>query len=421
MAHRPLSAWVAAVPLSADGTAERPGFLEVNFGDERADARDLRVFATGWERRAIPAGLGGPVLGLVRQGEAVLELDELARPIPVSAEGAALLSGLEDRWPDAVLPASGEHVLAAENVAVRHLLLSRLADEGDPPPEIFHFLPWELVDELVHDMLGVLDGAEPGPIVELRHWFTPAGPRISAALEQLDEGLREPDDAVARVGATALCSRLLAFDPARMPERTRSALGSLIANWVKHDPFLRHTAARAQLRLSGGNDDSAAVRVDPPAVAADDGPAVRRVPRDAARPPFTLVHTAQSNGQVTVNVEAPLPEQEARRVDAVYGIMFVRVVIDTRDGVTRYLIPLRRRFGRLTGLIELPFPRAGSVGADLDGPPIGIAEARHADREEVRRSVRVQRNALTRDLWRQFAVRLGAEHPLHGIVLGELP
>jgi hypothetical protein len=261
MPHRPLSAWVAMVSLADNGVAQWNSADDVNFGDERADARALPELATAWRREAVPVYLDYLArdylaLGLVREpGPAVvLELDDLARPVPVTRAGADVIARIEDGWPDATVSPADAAVLAGEEPAVRDLLLTRLVEEGDPPPELFHILPWHRVDQLARDVTDMLGGGEPGGLIELAHWFASAGSRFTVALEQLDEGLRRRDTELIRVAGTTLCDRLLAVSTARLPATTRQALAILADALAGQDPFLALTAAQAAVRLRGDND-----------------------------------------------------------------------------------------------------------------------------------------------------------------------
>lgn len=419
MAHRPLSMWVTAVPLSPDGAAAWADVGDINFGAERSDARQLPVFATGWQRLDVPLD-GDRVLGLVRGDEAVLELDELARPIPVTPEGAAALAAMESRGIHGPPREEEVRALQDERVAVRHLLASRLAEEDEPFPGLFHLLPWHLVDDLVLSAWRMLNGEPPGRVIELENWFVAVGSRFSAALEQLDEGLRDPDDEVARVGATALCARLLPLDPARIPERTRVLLADLLGGWRERDPFIADAARRAggHLLFPGAGSGPGPLRQRQLPAAAADGPAVRRASVEQVRPPFTIVHTMQSTHKAMISVEARVDRAARRWLETAYGVLFAVIAVTTADEESRYLLPLQPRFSRLEGLIEVPYPRIGAVEVDMDGPPIGVAEAGDASPDEVRRSIRALPNARSRTVWRQFAERLRPGHPLRGVVAG---
>jgi hypothetical protein len=421
MPHRPLSAWIGAAELSADGTARLRYPPDVNHGDERADARDLPEFTDGWQRRAIALGPGSPVLGLVRPGagEAVIELDDYARPVRVSQAAAVVISRAEETWPDSALSVADLAVLAGEDKTVGYLLADRLAAEGNPSPELFHVLPWQLVDELAGQVTAMLDGAAPpAAVTELGHWFAPAGSRFTAALEQLDEGLRGQDPALARVAATALCSRLLAVDSARLPEPTRLALAGLAARLDEADPFITFTARQAAARLLPG---AGAVAASPIRVrsrltpAADSATGIRTESGDAAREPFTVRLLVTATGRAEISVSAPLPEAGERSVLDAYGVMLVPV----RVGSTRYLIPLRAADGRLSGRLDLPVPAGPTVEADTDGPPVGAAEAAFLSPDEVQRSIRALRTRAGRALWRQLAELLPVTSPLRVVIARE--
>jgi hypothetical protein len=429
MPHRPLSAWIGAAELSADGTARLRYPPEVNHGDERADARILPEFADGWQRRAITLDAGFPALGLARPvpgpgaGEAVIELDNYARPVRVSQAAAEVISRAEDAWPDGPLSGADLAVLAGEDKTVGYLLADRLAAEGNPPPELFHVLPWGLVDELAGQVTAVLGGAAPpAAVVELGHWFGPAGSRFTAALEQLDEGLRDADPALSRVAATALCSRLLAIDPARLPEPTRLVLAGLAGRLNEADPYLAFTARRAAARLRPGAGLAGATpirlrtRLTP---AADSATGVRTLSQDEAREPFTVRLLVTAAGRAEITVSTPLPEGAERGVLDAYGVMLVPVRVTGEGDSTRYLIPLRAADDRLSGRLDLPLPAGRFVEADLDGPPVGAAEAAFLNPGEVQRSIRAVRTRSGRAPWRQLAGLLPETSPLRTVITRE--
>ena len=424
MPHRPLSAWVSTVPLTTAGVAQWDLADDINFGDERADARDLPQFAAAWRRRAVPVDLGYAALALVRETgtEAVLELDDLARPVRVTPAGAEVIARVEDEWPDAGVAPADTAVLADEEFTLRDLLLTRLAAEGDPPPELFHILPWHLVDQLAGGVTAMLDGARPAPhIVELEHWFASAGSRFTAALEQLDEGLRRRDTELIRVAGTALCARLLTVSVARLPVSTRQALAALAARLPDQDPFLGFVAARAAARLRG--DES---RGGPPLrletrllAAAADTPGVRRTVEDGIREPFTLRLAVTATGQVEVSLRAPVESEIGRWLGESYGVLLQPVIIRGSAESVRYLIALRYARDEVFGAISVPVPRGRFVEADVDGVPLGAAEVRSLRPEEVERSIRGLRTQSARVPWRQLKDWLPDGHPLRVLIARE--
>lgn len=424
MPHRPLSTWVTAVPLTGAGTARwEPG--EVNFGDERSDARTLPEFNSGWDRRAVALDLGYSALGLVRAASAVVELDSLAMPVRVSGNGADVIARIEDQWPAAPVSAAAAGVLAAEGIAVRHLLLARLAAEGQPAPALFHILPWDLVERLAEDVTAMAGGAEPQPVIELGHWFTSAGSRFTAALEQLDEGLRSGDAVMARVAATALCDRLRTVDAARLPAATRRALARLVTTLPERDRFLRFAAMQAAQRLeddSTSNAQLTPVRLDTllPA-AADSTTGIRTESRQAQREPFTLRLTVMATGRVQISIQAPVTPDPSAWLAKAYGVMLQPVTIADAAGTARYLIPLRYSEGEVSGRISIAVPRGRFVEADIDGPPIGAAEARHLSATEAERSIRGLRTRAARMPWVQLAALLPPAHPLRALIEKETP
>jgi len=421
MPHQPLSRWVVPVRLSAGDITrwEPPG--DVNYGDERADARTLPSFAAGWHRRAIALDIGYSSLGLVRDaaGEAVIEADNLALPVRVTERGAGVISDMEDHWPDGPFSADDLAALADEEVEVRHLVVARLAVEGHPPPALFRLLPWDLVDRLADQVTAMLSGAAPGQVIALRHWFVPVGSRFTAALEQLDEGLRGQNPAIMRVAATALCARLLQVDASRLPTPTRQALARLVTALRSVNGFLEFTAARAARRLTGDGD---AGEPQPLHVgtrfpsAADTQEEIRTQSRDMLREPFTLRLTVSGTGRAAITVSARLPDNRLPWVTGAYGVMLVPVRVTAAASSTRYLLPLGYSDGEVAGRLNLAVPLGDFVEADLDGPPIGAVEASLLNVTEVERSIRALRTRSGRELWRQLAALLPQAHPLRAVI-----
>ncbi len=424
MPHRPLSAWVSMVPLTAAGVARWDLADDINFGDERADARDLSQFAGSWRRQAVPVDLGYPALGLVRESgtEAVLELDDLARPVRVTPAGAQVIARVENEWPDAGVAPAEAAVLADEEFVLRDLLLSLLAAEGDPPPELFHILPWHLVEQLANEVAAMLGGASPAPhIVELEHWFASTGSRFTAALEQLDEGLRRRDPELIRMAGSALCARLLTVSVARLPVSTRQALAALAAQLPGRDPFLAFAAARAGARLlgdetRGGPPLRLATRL--PAAAAD-VPGVRIIAEDTVREPFTLALAVTATGRVEVILRAPVEPETGRWLGESYGVLLQPVIIRGSEQSMRYVIALSYARDEVFGSISVPVPRGRFVEADIDGVPLGAAEVRSLSADEVERSIRGLRTQSARRPWRQLRERLPHGHPLRAVIARE--
>jgi hypothetical protein len=421
-AHKPLSTWVTAVEYSAGTTVPWPRPTDINFGDEWADARGLPEFADGWQRQAI--ALDGPylALGLVRDGsdEAVVELDNHARPVPVSQAAAAIIRRLEDSWPDAILSDTDLADLAREDKVVRYLLADRLGNEGSP--ELFRILPWDLVDELTGQLTGMLDGDQPpAGIIELGYWFAPAGSRFTAALEQLDEGLRARDPALSRVAASALCAQLLAVAPGRLPGPTRIALAALAGRLDEVDPFLRFAGRRAAARLRPGSDagEEPTVRLNTELdAAADTATEVRTESGTAARAPFTVRLVVTATGRAEITISAP-PADLGDRVANSYGVMLIPVRVTGEDGSTRYLLPLRP-WPDLSGELDVELPDSEYVEADVDGPPIGVTEAAFLDHDEVRRSIEGVRTQSGLEPWALIAGRLAPAHPLRALITREI-
>jgi hypothetical protein len=428
MAHRPLSEWITMVPLSPDGTALWDPASDTNFGDERADARDLQELAIGWQRLAVPVSLGYHALALARATSpsaavaVAVELDDFARPLRVTAHGARVIASLEDHWPAAPVSRADYAVLAGEDVAVRYVLLARLAAEGQPPPGLFHLLPWDLVD-LLTDQIALALGGTPPPeeITVLGHWLAPAGSRFTASLEQLDEGLRRQDAGLARVAATTLCSRLLHADVARLPGTTRQRLARLLGLLREQNRFLGFTAAAAARLLAEGEEGDAqaakAVRVDSPlAPAAHSGLGVRRESGTVDREPFELQLAVTATGRAEIILRASVNPGDDQRIAGSYGLLLQPVVLTAARGTTRYLVPLRISDDEISGRLSLPVPRGHFVAADLDGPPIGAAEAMYLTAEEIERSISGLRTRSALELWAGLSGMLPTGHPLRAVI-----
>ncbi|WP_405674554.1 hypothetical protein OG292_01440 [Streptomyces sp. NBC_01511] len=438
--HRPLSVWTATVPsppspssaVSATGTpsaaAAWPPGLVVNDGDERADARRLPRFAHGWRRHGVllehgeqgeQGGRRGQVLGLVNEltGETVVELDELARPLPVTDAGLRVITRLEEGWPDATPSTADTKVLAREQIEVRRLLLARLAAEGRPPGKLFHILPWDRVTRLADDLDAVLDGGAPGPVIRLRHWFRPAGPRFTASLEQLDEGMRDNDRGLIRVAATSLCARLAELDAARLPANTRASLASLVDALARENRFLGHTAAQVTGKLRGEDRPAqAAPRMDTVLLDAGASDAIRRESQEFERAPFTVRVAVASTGHVTVSARTLLRPGEDRLLAEGYGVMLLPVRILHAQGSTRYWVVMEPSEAFLGGSLPLPIPAGDFVETDVDGPPVGVMEVESLSAEEVERSIGAIETGSYLDLWERIADALPPSHLLRDVI-----
>lgn len=417
--HRPLSIWTATVPASATGTPAWPRGAVVNDGDERADARRLRKFAQGWRRRGVPLDQGGQALGLVHRGtgETVVELDELAMPIAVTEAGLRVITRLEEGWPDATPSAADTEVLARERIEVRRLLLARLADEGRPPGELFHILPWDHVTRLADDLNALMHGGAPSQVIRLRHWFRPVGPRFTASLEQLDEGIRDNDRGLIRVAATSLCTRLTDLDPARLPADTRASLATLVDALTRENRFLGYTAAEVTGSLRGeGRSVPAAPRMDTVLLDAGASDGIRRESQEFERAPFTVRVAVASTGHVTVSARTVLRPGEDRLLVEGYGVMLLPVRILHARGSTRYWVVLEPSEAFLGGSLPLPIPTGDFVEADVDGPPIGVMEAASLGAEEVERSIGAVETGSHLDLWERIADALPLSHPLRDVI-----
>ncbi|MCX5415518.1 hypothetical protein [Streptomyces sp. NBC_00059] len=419
--HRPLSIWTATapVPSATTGAPAWPRGAVVNDGDERADARRLPKFAHGWQRRGVPMEQGRQALGLVHRstGEAVVELDELAMPVPVTEAGLRVVTRIEEGWPDVTPSAADTEVLAGEQIEVRRLLLARLADEGRPPAELFHILPWHRVTRLADEIDALLHGGVPGEVIRLRHWFRSVGPRFTASLEQLDEGVRDDDPGLIRVAATSLCARLTGLEAARLPAHTRVSLAALVEVLAEGNRFLGHTAARVTGNLRGeGGSAPAAPRMDTVLLDAGASDGIRRESQEFERAPFTVRVAVTSTGHVTVSAHTVLRPGEDRLLTEGYGVMLLPFRILAAEGSTRYWVVLEPSEGFIGGSLPLPVPTGDFVEADVDGPPIGVLEAASLGAEEVERSIAAVDTGSYLDLWERIADALPPSHPLRDVI-----
>ncbi|MGW7176524.1 hypothetical protein [Streptomyces xanthophaeus] len=439
-AHRPLTEWVQDARIVGPGplwAAHGP----VNDGDERADARHMTRFSTGWERCALPLADGGHGLGLTEPatGGAVLELDDFGRPLPADPATAEAVAAIERRWPAHQLEPSEQARLHNADPRLRYSLLDRLSAEGGPGPECFHVLPWERVNRLADQLAAALaTGGPPAPPpVRLRHYFAPAGSRFTAALEQLAFALSSDDLRMRRVATTALCARLAGAATGRIPQATRERLRLLLDAVGRDDPFLHATAVLAAGRLTGAFPTPHA----PPApggrevtwrmldygrpasvqnqfaTAASGG--AEGVRDEVRRSVFTLTLTVRSDGRIYVTVTAPLDAATGALLARGYEeVLLLPVhVTGAAEGGEVYVL-LKPRTDRLSGDLRMTPTAASDITADQAGPPLGLADLPSLDPEAVRRTLACQVRGPDRRRWAQLLERLPEGHPVRRAVEG---
>ncbi|MER5417394.1 hypothetical protein [Streptomyces virginiae] len=461
--HRPLTTWVRdarpAAPHPGDttpipgqvrgnggtrGSAPGPFWVAhgpVNDGDERADARNLDRFRTGWERGSLPLAGGGHALALIEPatGEAVLELDGFGQPLPADPATAEAVASIERRWPAERLEPTEQALLAAAHPGLRYSLLDRLAAEGRPEPDCFHVLPWERVDRLADEVTAALEASGPAEgdapanrPVRLRHYFAPAGSRFTAALEQLGSALRASDPRRRRVATTALCARLAGAATGRIPRPTRERLILLLDAVARGDAFLSATAALAAERLAGafagpGAGSVGARSADvvwhqldygrPASVRNEFAPAAAGGADSAQdgvlRAAFTLTLTVQDDGGLYVAVSAPLDTADAALLARGYDEVLLLPVHVTGavEGSDLYVL-LMPFDDRLSGDLEMTAVAEAVVTADQAGPPLGLADLPFLDPEAVRSTLACQVRDSDEDNWRELLDRLPAGHPV---------
>ncbi|WP_432193589.1 hypothetical protein [Streptomyces sp. bgisy027] len=418
--HRPLARWVARLGIagSEPGTHRVTG--PVNDGAERTDARALPLFQDpAWRRTSVNAGRddgpAGRTLALQHPGHGTVyaELDDYGCPLRVSAEGTDLIARIEQGW-DA--PPTGPdvlRVLGGESLDLRHALLHRLTVETDPPPALFHALPWADLDMVVGNVLTMLD--ETGPVRppgrELRHWFTPAARRLAGPLAVLERGMREGrEPAALRHEAASLMTGLLAAPSARIPPPTAQRLARLAERLSARDPLLRHTARVIGSRFhepAAGRSPSLSLRLDPvlPAAARTTGASYRKAVRDEL---FEAKAEHTPGGRVRVTLTFPADTDEgawAAVADDLVAPLFVR----TADSEPRRLwIALRRRAGSLLGVLDL-FAPPDRFELVADEPAVPFAALRTIPAVELLPSLRASSTATQR-LWDAAATALPAGH-----------
>ncbi|WP_333762887.1 hypothetical protein [Streptomyces sp. IBSBF 2390] len=410
--HRPLSDWVVRL-----GPPFVRGPSPINDGDERADARDLPLFAEGWVRRAVAAEPDRPpVLALHHPATAVtyVELDDHGAPLRIGETGAALIDRVESSWPHPVLGPADLTALAALPREVRYLLLHRLNREGTPPPGVFHSLPWEPVTELASAVVRLLDGDPPSALsaeaLDLGHWVTPAALGVTGPLEQLYEGLVEPDPVLAARGGTALCGGLQVADPERFPTQVATALAAVARRLAGVNPFLRHAAVLAADRLTGAAPTGFVTGLEPALPKSASGTADRAVvDRLDDGGPFAVRTEVTPGGRLKVTAELALeasPERE-RLLDA-YGGAFLPVVVASPGGALRYWVALEARRRWLSGTLDVPVVRGEFRAEDA---VTGVWGLSGVSPDELLPSLAGTHRAGLR-VWRAAAELSPAGHPL---------
>lgn len=324
--HRPLSAWVSRL--------EDETLTPVNDGDDRVDARTIEYFSTGWDRTAVQWGYDQVLSLTADDGTVVVELDDYGRPIPVTGSLLDLVREIEQDWPS-VDPTLLDNViwrLPKAALSLRYWLLERLAGEGDPPDDLFAVLPWYLLDRAVASVLTTLGTPDqPGELVEIRHWLTPAVRGLTGPLEQLDHGLRTGDGMIARLGAEGLLDNLRHIPLSRIPARSVTGLVPLVARLGEIDPLYRHASRVVRARLT---EDERSVRnlrvtlnsaLDAAANHEDVREHTEAIEDDAFR---VRVDETQA-GWVRVLVEVAKPREDGPFTH--HAGVFVRVLVVPRD------------------------------------------------------------------------------------------
>ncbi|MFG2617225.1 hypothetical protein ACGFXC_06340 [Streptomyces sp. NPDC048507] len=438
--HRPLTLWVRAArpaPLPAQpgpahdggparGAVRWSAYGPLNEGDERADARDLPRFADGWQRRSLPLTDGGEALGLYRPdtGEAYLELDDDARPLPADPDTAEAVAAIERRWPALRLADTERDLLAAADPGLSFSLLDRLADEGRPEPECFHVLPWERVERLAAEVTRALraPGTAPaGATPRLRHYFAPTGSRFSAALEQLAAAQRAADPRIRRVATTALCTRLMTAPADRMPAGTRSELAELLTAIAESDALLGATARAAAARLAARESGRTVLYYGSPArvrnqFAPTASGGTQQAEDSVEREAVTLRLAVDSHDEVSVVITATLPADTARSLPTDYGVVLLPVRVTGVAGHPELYVLLVPTGAGLSGDLGLRAVPGAEISADQSGPPLGAEELPFLDVRAVRATMSATIPRTDRRTWRTLAGALPEGHPVRAAI-----
>ena len=377
--HRPLSAWVSRL--------ENETLTPVNDGDDRVDARTIEYFSRGWDRTAVQWGYGQVLSLTADDGTVVVELDDYGRPIPVTGSLLNLVREIEQDWPS-VDPKLLDHLISrlpTAALSLRYWLLERLAVEGDPPDDVFAVLPWYLLDRAVASVLATLGTPDqPGELVEIRHWLTPAVRGLTGPLEQLDHGLRTGDGMIARLGAEGLLDNLRHIPLSRVPARYVAGLVPLVARLGEVDPLYRHASRVVRARLT---EDERSVRnmrvtVNSALDAAANHEDVREHTEAIEDDAFRVRVDETQAGWVRVLVEVAKPREDGPFTH--HTGVFVRLLVVPRDtpAEQRYWVALYPEGDGLVGALTFALPHGWSE-IDCDSAPVGVDELASVAPEEL--------------------------------------
>lgn len=439
--HRPLSDWIARVRPAAPGRL--PVIGPVNDGDERTDARTMPRFRTEpWTRTSLIVERAGEryrALALrASDGGAVVELDDCGVPIAVSETGAELVDRLENHWAEPPADPRTVDRIRSEGLALRYFLLHRLARETDPPPALFHSLPWERVDAAARSATALLrtqtDGLPASPVPppdgELRHWFTPAASSLAGPLQVLEAGLRGE-----RAGpwfgreAANLLSGLLGAEPRRLPDATRNALAGLAGVLGEADRALHHAARRAAARLTGIHPVTPMRRLLDSDFVLRASSGEPRSGRDEPSGrsefleqwPVAAALTVTGNRLLKIEMEIedhPDPPTRRRADGPLCQPVTLRPVMDDTDTDipsagqgTRYWMLLHTGAGALGGFIAVPAPDH-TFEVDLDAPPLPLRFLDRVPPGELEASLHANEH-ITLSEWHRMIDGLEPWHPAH--------
>ncbi|MFV2178323.1 hypothetical protein ACFHW2_40905 [Actinomadura sp. LOL_016] len=253
--------------------------------------------------------------GAPRHVDAVVELTHAATPMQVSEAGLNVITRLERSWPHMGMHEDDLEILAAESPSLRHALLTRLAEEAQPPAHLFHILPWELVQELADDLSHAIDVGGEASNVRLAHWFTPTGSLFAGAMDRMNHRLRRagPADLVEH-GGRKLGDLLAEADRARFPPAALDSLGRLMRSLIGLDLTLRERVPPEMVAAPVALDNGDVARIieswlrDMPTVGL--GEFVHE--REGVRIRLVVTARADDGGELLLEVTPPVSDVPVR-------------------------------------------------------------------------------------------------------------
>jgi len=261
--HRPLSRYIRLVNSEAGLS------LDINFGAEDADARQLPTFSSGWTRTAIPVEdkLGSPTsaLGLHSERFAVVEVDSFGIPIEATPQAVQVVNALEENWPPKHFDTTTAATLSNQSGYLTAALINRIGEKDDADSTVYHILPWHLVESLARSIASGMpaDTAASKATLppRLGPWFTSAVSGLVGSLEQMAEASTRGEAEIMRSGTTSLMNALRGGDIARIPPATRVALAQLVATIAGSDVVFEQSAPFILARLGQPTSETPLITV----------------------------------------------------------------------------------------------------------------------------------------------------------------